>query len=138
MINKFKFWKKNKAINKFKEINSTPAIKTDALITFKQLEDIPINIVNQILPDKKGSIETTRLYNETEDLTFRVHMKKDEVWNFHHHDCEEIILIHKGKLKVSISEKIYNKGNIFKIYKNINHSVKALEDSIFYVEFKKP
>jgi quercetin dioxygenase-like cupin family protein len=138
MKNIFNFLKKNTAINEYKKINSSPNIESNSLITFDELSKIPINKVIQILPDKDGAIETTRLFNEKGDLTFRIYMQKDEIWNFHHHDCEEVLIVFKGGLKVSISNKEYYKGQLFKIKKNVRHGVQALVDSIFYVEFKKP
>ena len=138
-MKRLKFWKKQgTAVTKYQDINSNPSVNKNPLISFEELNKIPLNDVIQIVPERPGAIEINGLYTAGDDLTFRVMMKKGEIWNFHTHDCEETILIHKGTLTVSISKKKYTKGSLFKINKKVTHGVEAVEDSVFYVEFTNP
>jgi quercetin dioxygenase-like cupin family protein len=112
--------------------------KDKTLITFTQLEDLPLNQVMQLYPNKPGSVETIKITSSEKDLSFRVDMKKGEVWESHMHDCLETILVYKGKLLEHITKKEINRLNPIIIKSYTEHIVEALEDCIFYVEFKNP
>lgn len=108
----------------------------NAMIGFTDLEKLPLNECISI--DKEGKIKTTRLLNGEGDLSFRVTMEADSNWTLHSHDCEETILLYKGSLRDSLTKKILQRMQCLIIPKFTSHRIHALEDSIFYVEFKKP
>lgn len=110
----------------------------EAFITFEELSKIPINEKTEINVDIPGSIITYRLSNSTEDLSFRVEMIKGQMWTMQSHDCQEIVLMYEGSLKDNVSGKIANRLEFLKFPAYNKHEVIALEDSIFYVEFKNP
>lgn len=112
--------------------------KESNLISFEFLKTFKPNEVVQIYPERKGSVECTMLDTEDEDLSFRVTMKKGEMWNVHYHDCKETLLVYKGKLRDKKTGLIVTRVNPIEIKPYTPHIIEALEDSIFYVEFKAP
>lgn len=133
MIN---FFKKKinlpKAVRKFRT-------KNDVLITFNELKKIPLNTLIQIHPDIPGAIECTRISSVNPDsLMFTVTMKKGEIWEKHHHNCEETCVVYKGKLKDVVTGYEATSAQLLNFSPYQEHYVIAEEDSIFYVEFKKP
>lgn len=126
-----KFNNTNEVLNKFRS-------EEDTLVTFEQLNTFPINKTVSIYPEKEKAILTTRISTNDENLSFRVEMKKGEYWKIHKHDCLETILLYKGKLQDKISKKVINRIYPLVIEPFTPHIIKALEDSIFYVEFKAP
>ena len=128
------FLKKNKleAIKRFQD-------KNDLLITYEQLENIPLNKMIQIVPDLPGAIECTRISsNKKDSLMFTVTMKKNQLWEKHHHDCEETCVIYKGKLTDILTDYSVGSMQMLNYKPYTSHYIIAEEDSIFYVEFKKP
>lgn len=119
------------AVTKFKK-------KEDLLITFEELSNIPINEVIQYLPEIEGAIEGTRITSNNDNLMFTVTMKKGQLWQKHNHDCLEMILLYKGKLRELITNTVISKAQTVSFDSYQSHYVLAEEDSIFYVEFKKP
>lgn len=119
------------AIEKFRN-------KNNVLITFEELSKIPLNETQQLYPDLLGAVEFTRITSNNDNLMFTVSMKKGQLWYKHNHDCIETILLYKGKLRELYKDIIVNRANILKFNKYEPHYVLAEEDSIFYVEFKKP
>lgn len=118
-------------INKFK-------INKNKLITYDDLKSIPLNEVI-IMDDTglNGHIEYTRISSYTKSLMFTVSMKKGSEWFIHHHDCKETIVVYKGKLIDMLTKKEIVRAETINFNINENHYIKALEDSVFYVEFNK-
>lgn len=108
------------------------------LISFEFLKSFVVNKTVQIYPERKGAIECVRLDTEDNDLSFRVTMKKGEFWNVHYHDCKETLLVYKGKLRDKKTGLIVTRVTPIEIKPYTPHIIEALEDSIFYVEFKDP
>lgn len=119
------------AIKKFRE-------EDDLLISFEELSKIPLNKVNQLYPELEGAVEFTRISSNSNNLMFTVSMKKGQLWLKHKHDCVEIILVYKGKLRDLVQDKLVQRAETLVFQKEQPHYVLAEEDSIFYVEFKKP
>lgn len=130
------FWKKyrsHKILEKF--ISNFD----DELIKYESLEKLPYNIILPIIPEEPEKIETLKIDNKEDDtLTFRVNMKKDSEWSSHMHDCKETIVVYKGRLIDNIQKGEIKRGGYLIIPSYKKHSIKALEDSTFYVEFEKP
>jgi hypothetical protein len=132
MLNLFKKKDINlEAIDSFRE-------EEDNLITFNQLKAIPLNKTIDIIESLKGAIECTRISSVSDSLMFTVTMKAGQLWQNHHHDCVEKILVYQGKLIDLITNNSASKmmTMTFKPYKK--HYVLAEEDSTFYVEFENP
>lgn len=121
----------SKAIDKFRD-------EKNNIIYFDQLKDIPLNEEKDINLDRPGSVLTSRIKSSGKDLSFRVNMKKGEKWNIHSHDCNETILMYEGIIVDTITNKTITRLQTIFIPKFQDHEVIALEDSIFYVEFKNP
>jgi quercetin dioxygenase-like cupin family protein len=132
MINLFKIKKSEDAISKFREVS-------DLMISYKDLSSIPLNETVQMVKGKEGRIECTRISSTNkESLMFTVTMLAGEVWQKHHHDCEEVCLVYRGKLTDMISGKSAEAAQALVFAKFTTHFVKAEQDTIFYVEFKTP
>lgn len=124
--------KEANAITKFKD-------SKDELIKYVELEKIKLNEVQQIKEDLPGAIECIRITSPNPDsLMFTVTMKKDQLWEKHHHDCDEVCVVYKGKLKDINSGLTAGPIEMLKIKAYKSHYIIAEEDTIFYVEFKKP
>lgn len=112
--------------------------KEDLLITFDELSEVPLNKVIQYLPDIEGAIEGTRISSNGDSLMFTVTMKKGQLWQKHNHDCIETILLYKGTMRELITDTVITKAETMTLQPYNTHYFLAEEDSIFYVEFKKP
>lgn len=111
----------------------------DTLIKYSDLMKWPINVMKQIIEDRPGAIECTRITsNNKNSVMFTVTMMQGTSWQRHHHDCEEIILVAQGRLKDEVNNREVTNMQllVFKPYEK--HYVVAKEPSLFYVEFKKP
>lgn len=135
MISLFKNKKPVEAIRKFKS-------SKDLLITYEELEKIPLNVMTQMVSERSGAIESTRISSNNPDtLMFTITMKEGELWDTHHHDCFETCVLFKGELydyRSSTSGKVIGAAGILTFKPFVPHKVIALKDSIFYVEFKNP
>lgn len=133
----FNFLKKSQ---KEKDTDAVEKFRDDdnPLISFQQLSEIPLNEVQQLYPENPGSVEFLRIENNCEDLSFRVTMQTGTFWKHHYHDSIETIVVYKGRVHDNVSGKSAKRGGLmsFKEYKT--HYITAEEESIFYVEFKKP
>lgn len=121
----------NAAILKFRD-------PKDVLITFADLEKIPLDEMVEIVPEKPGAIKCTRISSPNDSLMFTVTMKKGEFWENHHHDTYEIILVAKGKLMDENTNIVAEKAQTLTFKPYQTHHVVAKEDCLFYVEFKNP
>ncbi len=119
------------AIKKFRDPEPT-------LIIFDELSKIPVNVTVQMVKERPGAIESTRITSNNENLMFTISMKKGEQWEQHRHDCEELIVLYRGGLIDEFSNQELKVGQIMIIKPYQSHYITALKDSIFYVEFKKP
>lgn len=126
--------------NKQKEVSAVESFRKeeDDLITFDSLSKIQINKVEQMYPENQGRVECTRISSTNKNLMFTVTMKGGEVWQKHHHDCHEKILVYKGRLRNLITDEKVVKTQMIEFEPFQTHYVMAEEDSIFYVEFIKP
>lgn len=124
------FGKKLKVLDKFRR-------KEDVLITFEDLEGMPLNKTLQMV-EGSDDILCTRIVNNKGNLSFRVEMEKGKYWQRHHHDCEETIIVYKGKLIDEVNGKESCRLVPMEISKDQVHFIKGLESSEFYVEFKRP
>jgi len=122
----------SKAIEKFKD-------KKDRLITYEELEKIPLNQMIQIVPELPGAIEVIRITSTSENtLMFTVTMKPNQLWEKHHHDCFETCAIFKGRLTDAVTGKSAGIAESMTFQPYEPHYVVSEENTIFYVEFKKP
>lgn len=113
-------------------------VKNDTIVSFKELSTLPIKTIMEIIPSIPGAIQTQQLESTSEyKLLFRVTMKKGYKWSRHKHDCDEVIVMREGRIKDDITEKELTKGGFLFIPKLRSHTIEALEDSEFYVEFQK-
>lgn len=124
----------SKAIRKYRDYTN----KSDVLIRFEELKEIPVGKTIDIVPESKGAIELERVNTKNNSLRFWVSMKKGEIWREHYHDCAEYIVVYKGLLKDLKNGRIFNRMENLKIKKGVKHNVIAEEDTTFYVEFKSP
>lgn len=109
--------------------------KKPKTISFEELKSFP---ENETINLRNDNIQLTRLSNDSEDLSFRIVMKKEEYWETHLHDCKETIILYKGSIADKETEVVMKKLQTIEIEPFVKHRIEALEDSIFYVEFKKP
>lgn len=110
--------------------------KKSECITFKELQDFKIGELVDVNQQNKGGILCERLKNKGENLMFRVEMVKNEKWELHFHDCKETLLVYKGVLIDEIKNKKADKVKTLSFKPYTEHIVRALEDSVFYVEFE--
>lgn len=106
-------------------------------IYFDELLLIPFDTTEEIFPNEKGDMTCTRVKNNNGVLTFRITMKKGRRLHSHFHDCEETIIVYQGSIINEIDRNIKSSLQIMKIPSYTDHIIKALEDTIFYVEFRK-
>jgi quercetin dioxygenase-like cupin family protein len=131
-----KIWKKYKSQKILEKFISD---KDDELIKYESLKELPYNISLSIIPEQPEKIITLKINNKEEDsLTFRVTMQKGSEWSTHKHDCKETIIVYKGCLEDNIKKGEIKRGGYLIVPPYKKHSIKALEDSTFYVEFEKP
>jgi len=107
------------------------------LITYQDLENLPLNLEIDFSPKKDKSILCTRLSNTSSGMTFRVYMSEGTVWEDHYHDCEESLIVFKGRLRGILTNTIIGRGSMIDIPAEVTHRIYAEEESQFYVEFKK-
>lgn len=132
-----KIFKKNKN-TKLSTIDKFQA-KSDLLITYEDLKKIKLNEVQQIVKSLPGAIECIRISSINKDsLMFTVTMKANQLWEKHHHDCEETCVVYKGKLIDALTGYDAGPAELLNFKPYQPHYVIAEEDTIFYVEFKKP
>lgn len=119
------------AINKYKDIDD------DQYISFEEMTKIPFNTPIDIDEKDLGSITTTRLASEENQLLFRVKMKAGKLWKTHYHNCIEMCVVLEGELLDLISQRRAGKHKtiVFKAGKEGIHNVRAERDSVFYVKF---
>jgi len=111
-------------------------IKKTENIPFKRLFFLPMN--KEIHFDK--GIIGEKIKQTDVEISFRMFMKKGSKFTAHYHkDCTETILIYKGALlAVELNQKI-TPNYYLKLSKGAKntHTILALEDTTFYVEFLK-
>lgn len=110
------------------------------IVTFEELSRTPFDNVEDIYPERPKAITCTRIRNPDNDdtVSFKVCMKAGEEWHNHFHDCKETILIYEGTLYNILSNKQSKSLEVMVIEPYQKHIIKALEDTVFYVEFKDP
>ena len=118
-------------IDKFKKVESK-------LITYLEINDLPIGKEIDFSINQDDSILCTRLKDTSKGMSFRVFMKKGTKWENHNHDCDETIIVYNGKLVGLLNNIIIGRGSMIEIPANTKHKIYAEEESEFYVEFKKP
>jgi quercetin dioxygenase-like cupin family protein len=130
----------NEAINKYRS-----KAKGGEVITFRELTTIPIGVLIEIVPGDPGAIQVERTKSSVEtNLSFRIVMRKGQIWREHHHDCEETIVVYKGRLTDLTTNTDVDRLHSMTIKPYSTHNVLANVDghptlpSIFYVEFKSP
>lgn len=134
MKNLVKIFKKYepKALDDFRKVD-------DVLISYNDLERIPLDVKQVMKRDMPDAIEFTRITSPNPDsLMFTVTMKKGQVWEMHHHDCKETILVFSGDIQEVISGDKACRAETITVPPYTRHYVIANKDSIFYVEFLKP
>lgn len=112
--------------------------KPNVMVTYDELKEIPSDIEIDYSPEQDKSILCTKISDRDDGLSFRVIMTKNTKWEAHHHDCSETLIVWKGVLQGNLNNTIIKRGGILEMNPNLVHEISALEDSIFYVEFKKP
>lgn len=132
LFNFFKNYNKPKEV--IQEFNSDQ----ENLISYEQLKTFEIGKKEQVIQEREGAIEVTRINSSEKSLSFRVEMQEGEYWKIHKHDCEETILLYKGKLKDRLTKTEINRIQPIVIEPYTPHIIEAKEYSIFYVEFKAP
>jgi ethanolamine utilization protein EutQ (cupin superfamily) len=118
-------------IEKFKKIEKK-------LITYREIENLPLGVEIDFSIPKDNSILCTRLSDTSSGMSFRVVMQSNTKWENHMHDCDETIMVFKGRIKGLLNNIIAGRGSIIEIPKKTYHEIYAEEYSQFYVEFKKP
>jgi len=110
----------------------------DVLITFKELQKLPLDELFSFFPDGAGKAEGLVIETGENDLTFRAVISKDTVFNSHKHDCIESIIVYKGKMVDIKTNTVIERGKVSTFNKMKPHHLKALEDTICYIEFENP
>jgi hypothetical protein len=111
----------------------------DVLITFAELQELPLDRLFSFIPEDKGEAEGLAIETgEDGTLTFRACIKKGTIFNSHKHDCIENIIVYKGKMIDLKTDKIVERGTITVFNVMLPHHLEALEDTICYIEFEKP
>lgn len=111
----------------------------DVMISYNDLEDIPLNSPINIDEDNPEAGEYIRIPSPNRNsLMFTVTMSAGYHWKLHHHNCVETCLVFKGHLYDYISKQKAGAAQILKFGSHDKHFVVAKSDSVFYVEFIKP
>jgi hypothetical protein len=110
----------------------------DVLITFDELLKLPLDKLFSFVPNDAGTAEGLAIETGKEDLTFRAVISKGTVFNSHKHNCIENIIVYKGKLVDIKTDKVIERGKISVFNKMQPHHLKAVEDTVCYIEFEKP
>ena len=114
-------------------------IEEDLMISYKELDNLPLNESMQLVPSNPGAVEFVKISSyDTSSLMFVVTMKKNQLWERHHHDCEESCVVFKGRLKDLLTGKAAGPAESLDFKQHESHYVVAEVDSIFYVKFNKP
>ena len=114
-------------------IGEVPIKKTPILVKFEELASFPIG---EILHTHEG-LSGELISVEGDNLHFRANMKKGIVLPSHYHDCTEFLLVFQGKLKDNESGKVISKARLLEIKPYTTHVIEAMEDTVFYMTFKK-
>lgn len=119
----------------FSKFQTGEDVPFDLLIQMPENETIPLPVVHG------GWIMTTRKRVEVKDLIiYETKWSAGSTLTWHYHsDCNEIILVTEGRIKV------YSEGNVnllipgqsIEIAANIGHQITALEDTILDIKFRK-
>lgn len=125
---------KKKEVEAIKKLKS----KSNVMVYYKELKEIPSDIEIDYSPNQDKTILCTKISDREDGLSFRVIMTKGTKWEKHHHDCSETLIVWKGCLQGNLNDIIISRGGIMEMNPNTVHEISALEDSIFYVEFKNP
>lgn len=119
-----------------KTVISEPA--KGSAITYKELEQMPIGGLVQVIPSNPGAIEVKRIRDTDQGISFKVKMQRGEVWNTDNHEFEEALIVYKGALlDLGSSTEVKRLQGII-ISRFESHKVRATVQSIFYVEFVNP
>ena len=100
----------------------------------QQVDTLLLNFI----PNNCDNLKMTKIISNENSQNFRVEMPKGCKWKTHLHDCIENIVMYEGTLLNNSNNKKIDKLKPLVIEPYTDHSIEALEDSIFYVEFKKP
>lgn len=118
--------------NVLKEGNSN--FKKTKIITYQDMLKVPTG--KEMTYNDEGTITGTRIHYTPDGVSFRMFMPKGTIFVEHEHDCIETIVVYQGLLKDKTKKVGRMQSISFPAF--TKHTVEALEDSIFYVEFKKP
>lgn len=88
--------------------------------------------------DDCPTIKMTKILSNESSQNFKVEMPKGCTWKTHFHDCVENIVMYEGILVNNINNEKIDRLKPLIIEPYVDHSIEALEDSIFYVEFRNP
>lgn len=105
-------------------------------ITFEQLDSIPYNKILDVYPNVTKSVKGIRIDTKSKSLCFRMEIKKGaELLCHKHSDCSEVVLLLSGKMVNLTNGKIVKKYRVMEIPEGELHCLKALEDTVAYIEF---
>lgn len=123
--------------NKIKAVEKLKS-KENVMVYYKELKNIPCDVEIDYSPKQDKTILCTKISDRKDGISFRVIMTKGTKWEEHHHDCSETLIVWKGALKGNLNNLIISRGGIMEMNPYTVHEISALEDSVFYVEFKNP
>lgn len=83
-------------------------------------------------------ITVTKILSSEDSQNFKIEMPKGCKWNTHFHNCKEKIVLYEGELLNNTTNNKIDRLKPFIIDAYTDHSIEALEDSIFYIEFRNP
>lgn len=112
-------------------------IAYDDLQKIELNQEVDINNLN-FTHSKCTNVKITKILSTSCSQNFKIEIPKGCIWGNHFHDCDKNIIIYEGEIVDISNNKIINRLKPLKIKAYINHSIEAIEDSILYVEFKKP
>lgn len=118
-------------------MNNNLLIKYEDLrkIEYNQQIDMKLLNFNESVCDK---IKMTKIISNSISQNFKIEMPKGCIWKTHFHDCIENIVMYKGILLNNMNNQQIDRLKPLIIDPYVDHSIEALEDSIFYIEFKQP
>lgn len=124
--------------NYFKILDKAKSkFKDTKIITYDDMLKVPTGVELIYNEDKNNPIKGTRIHQDDGNISFRMIMPKDSVFQIHKHDCIETCVVYKGLLIDNISGTKIQRLQSISFDPNVPHIIRALEDSIFYVEFIK-
>lgn len=97
---------------------------------------VDTDLLNFVKPEE-SKVKMTKIMSNEFSQNFRVEMSKGSKWNTHFHDCIETIVMYEGSLLNTLTNEKVDRLQKLKIEPYIDHSIEALENSIFYIEFTK-